>query len=210
MLELEERKRILLTCKANWYRTNKHRYEEFAQKVLRRDLTEAERFGKREKLSEWVERKIFPGSLGISLDDTAKTALLSGYNGRCAHCGKILTVENMQVDHILPRTQGGSDEIVNLQPLCQGCNQGKSAFTEDTAEAAARPWFEPAFRLLHGKVRLTSLKRYCVLARDRRQCQKCGRSSSEVELVVIARVSECDGGQLVYDNLLALCRDCIA
>ncbi len=208
MLELEERKRILLTPTANWYRNNKNRYEEFAQNVLRRDLTEAERFGKREKLSEWIERKIFPPAFGLTLDAMVKNKLLEDYNSRCAHCGKILTVENMQVDHILPRTQGGSDEILNLQPLCEDCNQGKSAFTEDTAEAAARPWFEPTHRLLKGKVRLTSLKRYCVLARDRRRCRKCGRSSSEVELVVMPRVSERDGGQLVYDNLVTICRYC--
>jgi len=208
MLELEERKRILLTPTANWYRNNKTHYEAFVQKVLRRDLTEAERFGKHEKLSEWIERKIFPSGLGLTLDASTKNKLLEDYNSRCVHCGKILTVENMQVDHILPRTQGGSDEILNLQPLCEDCNQGKSAFTEDTAEAAARPWFEPTHRLLKGKVRLTSLKRYCVLARDRRRCRKCGRSSSEVELVVMPRVSERDGGQLVYDNLVTICRYC--
>lgn len=208
MLELEERKRILLTPTANWYRTNKHRYEEFAQKVLRRNLTEAERFGKHEKLSDWVERKIFPPSLGLTVDALTKKKLLEDYNGRCAHCGKILTVEKMQVDHMLPRTQGGSDEILNLQPLCEDCNQGKSAFTEDTVEAAARPWFEPTFRLMQGKVRLTNLKRYCVLARDGRHCQKCGRSSGEVELEVIPRVGEYDGGQLLYDNLFTTCRHC--
>jgi 5-methylcytosine-specific restriction endonuclease McrA len=208
MAELEERKRILLTPTAKWYRGNKNRYEEFAQKVLRRNLTEAERFGKHEKLSEWVERKIFPPAFGLSLDTMAKNKLLEDYNNRCAHCGKILTVESMQVDHILPRAQGGSDEIPNLQPLCKDCNQGKSAFTEDTAEAAARPWFEPTHRLLKGKVRITSLKRYCVLARDGRCCRKCGRPSSEVELVVVPKVSERDGGQWVYDNLITMCRYC--
>jgi 5-methylcytosine-specific restriction endonuclease McrA len=208
MLELEERKRILLTPATNWYRGNKNRYEEFAQKVLKRSLTEAERFGKHEKLSEWVERKIFPPSFGLSLDISAKNKLLKDHNNRCAHCGKILTVGSMQVDHILPRAQGGSDEILNLQPLCMACNQGKSAFTEDTAEAAARPWFEPTHRLLKGKARVTSLKRYCVLARDGRRCQKCGRSSNEVELMITLRVSEHDGGQWVYDNLITICRDC--
>lgn len=210
MLELQERKRILLTPTANWYRNNKNRYEEFAQNVLRRDLTEAERFGKHEKLSECVERKIFPKASGISLDGATKTALLCNYNERCAHCGKPLTIKAMHVDHILPRSQGGTDEILNLQPLCKQCNLGKSAFIEDTAEAAARPWFEPTHRLLKGKVYLTDLKRYCVLARDGRRCQKCGRSSSEVELMVTLRVSERDGGQWVYDNLITLCCSCNA
>lgn len=33
----------------------------------------------------------------------------------------------MEVDHILPWSKGGSDELYNLQPLCKPCNRSKSA-----------------------------------------------------------------------------------
>jgi hypothetical protein len=33
----------------------------------------------------------------------------------------------MEVDHIRPWSQGGSDELYNLQPLCKPCNRRKSA-----------------------------------------------------------------------------------
>lgn len=61
-----------------------------------------------------------------------------GYWYRCAHCGKwcgrpggeranIPDYMKMEVDHIRPWSQGGSDSIYNLQPLCKPCNRNKSA-----------------------------------------------------------------------------------
>jgi len=33
--------------------------------------------------------------------------------------------ELMTVDHIKPKSKGGTDELVNLQPMCLRCNQKK-------------------------------------------------------------------------------------
>lgn len=60
-----------------------------------------------------------------------------GYWYRCAHCGKwcgrpgrenayIKDSEKMEVDHIQSWSNGGSDELWNLQPLCKPCNRSKS------------------------------------------------------------------------------------
>lgn len=208
MLELEERKRIMLIPSTEWYRQNKHRYEDFASKMLSRPLNDAERFHKTDRLSLFVERVVFPQGTGVSLDPLTKKALLSDYNARCAHCGKCLGLQDTQVDHKLPKRQGGTDEITNLQPLCGRCNRGKGPMREDTAEASARPWFEQTHVLVTGKVRLTDTKRFCVIARDNRRCQRCGRSPHDVELVVALRVSPNEGGQPVYDNLVTVCSQC--
>lgn len=34
------------------------------------------------------------------------------------------------VDHIVPRRQGGSDDLKNLQPLCAGCHNKKTAIED--------------------------------------------------------------------------------
>ena len=49
------------------------------------------------------------------------------YNGHCAYCGKAITIKDMQVDHILPKRNGGTDDIDNLNPSCRLCNHYKRA-----------------------------------------------------------------------------------
>lgn len=54
--------------------------------------------------------------------------VLARDNWTCCSCGRSSKEEGiiLEVDHILPRSKGGSDEIRNLQSLCKKCNIGKS------------------------------------------------------------------------------------
>ena len=54
------------------------------------------------------------------------------YNGHCAYCGKVITIKDMQVDHILPKRNGGTDDIDNLNPSCRLCNHYKRAADIET------------------------------------------------------------------------------
>ena len=46
---------------------------------------------------------------------------------RCQQCGKSAADGvKLEVDHIMPVSRGGSDDISNLQLLCFECNRGKS------------------------------------------------------------------------------------
>lgn len=47
--------------------------------------------------------------------------VLSDYNHCCAACG-CTDHEALQIDHVIPQSKGGLDDIENLQVLCYVCN----------------------------------------------------------------------------------------
>ena len=51
---------------------------------------------------------------------------------RCAQCGRTPLEDGVKlvVDHKIPRAWGGSNDLENLQPLCEECNGGKRDYFE--------------------------------------------------------------------------------
>lgn len=47
---------------------------------------------------------------------------------RCKMCGRSKDEVPLEVDHIIPVFDGGTDELKNLATLCRDCNRGKSAY----------------------------------------------------------------------------------
>ncbi len=60
---------------------------------------------------------------------------LVAYGGRCALCDQ----SARQVDHIVPAAEGGSDELDNLQALCDPCHNRKTAQEANRARHAKPP-----------------------------------------------------------------------
>ena len=56
-----------------------------------------------------------------------RQAVYNKYSGRCAYCGREIGFKEMQVDHMVPKASGGTDEIENLMPACRLCNHYKRA-----------------------------------------------------------------------------------
>lgn len=56
----------------------------------------------------------------------------------CQYCGKSAPEVVLHVDHIMPVSKGGDNEITNLITACQTCNQGKSNIELDDATAIAK------------------------------------------------------------------------
>ena len=45
---------------------------------------------------------------------------------QCQSCGKTTLETNLSIDHIIPLSRGGKNDISNLQTLCLTCNQTKT------------------------------------------------------------------------------------
>ena len=48
---------------------------------------------------------------------------------RCVCCGGLFTKSQIDVDHRIPKRQGGTDDLWNLQAMCKTCNRSKGAKT---------------------------------------------------------------------------------
>jgi hypothetical protein len=59
------------------------------------------------------------------ISGSVKYGVLTRARGRCECCVAHEHQRALEVDHIIPRNQGGSDAISNLQALCFRCNAGK-------------------------------------------------------------------------------------
>lgn len=47
---------------------------------------------------------------------------------QCQTCGALVTGRNAHVDHIVAKSQGGGDEVSNLQVLCVSCHAKKEGW----------------------------------------------------------------------------------
>jgi hypothetical protein len=56
---------------------------------------------------------------------TLRWQVITRAMGRCEACGVSSEIRAIEVDHIVPRSQGGSNELINLQALCSLCNVQK-------------------------------------------------------------------------------------
>lgn len=52
-------------------------------------------------------------------------------DGSCAYCQSSLTKYTVTLDHVIPKSAGGSDDLDNLVACCKSCNTLKGAMPLD-------------------------------------------------------------------------------
>ena len=69
-------------------------------------------------------------------DNYRKTGLqyADSNNGwyKCVRCGKSFRKGDIEIDHIIPKSMGGTNSRSNLQCLCKHCNTSKGNKMSDT------------------------------------------------------------------------------
>lgn len=68
---------------------------------------------------------------GRRLKRDRRAFLAQLYGNHCAACKVSGREVDLTIDHVLPKSQGGTSGYANLQLLCGPCNQGKAARTVD-------------------------------------------------------------------------------
>lgn len=74
------------------------------------------------RITKWDARQYEGDFSRLSISDGVRRAVLERDGAACLECG---AVDELTIDHIVPVTKGGGDDVDNLQILCKRCNSRK-------------------------------------------------------------------------------------
>lgn len=82
----------------------------------------------------WRKRRAYKLDAGGSHTDAEWYALKQATGNKCLCCGAHESEKKLTRDHVIPLIVGGTDNIDNIQPLCQQCNSRKAIYLIDYRE----------------------------------------------------------------------------
>lgn len=78
-------------------------------------------------IDEWADPK--PSrSTKSTMRPATRAAVWAKTDGRCVYCGiQTNPFSTFSIDHVVPVSKGGTDDLANLVPCCRSCNSRKGA-----------------------------------------------------------------------------------
>lgn len=111
--KLQERQR-------RWQELNPEKKREYSRRWYKRNTEQACECARRNNSA----RRAAHRRALVPLTSDQKRHRYALFENRCAYCG---SVDRLTVDHVVPLSAGGLDEITNIVPACFGCNRSKWA-----------------------------------------------------------------------------------
>lgn len=113
------------------------------------------------------------------------------YGFACFYCGAKAPDVELEVDHVVPRKHGGTDDPWNLVSACQPCNAGKldSLPTPEMIERALSEYratikaFDPHYRVVICTICTHPVQREIEDEGDDPQCDPCNDAISDAYMV---------------------------
>ena len=113
----------------------------------------------------WSHRKKSSGYIS----GTLRYEILKRAKFRCELCGISAEEKALEVDHIVPRNSGGTDDLSNLQALCYSCNAMKRDRDDTDFRQVAQSYGDREDGCLFcevSKQRIISENELCYVVRD--------------------------------------------
>ena len=105
-----------------WHMLNaEHLSDDEREVLIARCQQKLDQFLARRGDAPWTHRKKSSGYIS----GTLRYEVLKAARSRCELCGISHAEKALEVDHIVPRSKGGEDDLSNLQALCYSCNAMK-------------------------------------------------------------------------------------
>ena len=100
----------------------------------------------------------------MSVPQRLRYEVLRRDNHTCRYCGQSAPEVPLEVDHVIPKALGGSDDASNLVTACRRCNRGKASVPADAP--IVEDISQDAVRLARAMAEVTAIRSQEIVTRS--------------------------------------------